>query len=335
MANNVEDWLDEVAARLRAETEAGAAPRGEELTVRGLLNQFGYSRRGIVVVGMIRGALEKRQLRTSPDFEFEWIDNPISIMLSGEATGAKNKTPVDPTVRVGILPAAHNTPVSVKRDHSLKKAMTIMQMEDYSQLPVMPNERRVTGIVSWASIGAALAQGKNPRKVRDCMVEAQVIDMQMPLTDATDMIRQHDYVLVRGKDKRITGIVTAVDLAHEFKQLTYPFLLIGEIEHHVRNLIRGRFLVEEFGEAARGDDTVLGPDDLTFGGYCRLLQTEEAWNKLELEIDHTEFKSRLESMRQIRNDVMHFSPEPRDSSEIRQLERMAQFCRTLTTYDSD
>ena len=335
MANHIEDWLDQVAARLRDEINAGAAPTGEKITVRDLLNRFGYLRRGIVVVGMIRGALQERQLLTSPDFEFEWIDNPISIMLSGEATGAKNKTPVDPTVRVGILPAAHNTPVSVKRDHSLKKATTIMQIEDYSQLPVMPNERRVTGIVSWASIGAAHAQGKKPKKVRECMVEAQVIDMQMPLADATDMIRKHDYILVRAKDKSITGIVTAADLAHEFKQLTYPFLLIGEIEHHVRNLIRGRFSVEEFVEASRGDENVRGPDDLTFGGYCRLLQTNEAWNKLELEIDHTEFKSRLESMRQIRNDVMHFSPEPRDPSEIRQLECMAQFCRTQTTYDSE
>ena len=335
MANGVGEWLDEVATRLRAEIDGGAAPKGEEITVRELLNRFGYARRGIVVVAVIRGALEERQLRTVPDFEFEWIDNPISIVQTVEAKGARDKTPVDPTIRVGILPAAHNAPVSVKRDDTLAKATTIMQIEDYSQLPVMPNERTVKGIVSWASIGAAHAQGKKPTRVRECMVEAQMIDVQMPLADATDMIQMHDYVLVRGKDRRITGIVTAVDLAHEFKQLTQPFLMIGEIEHHVRNLIRGKFSIEEFVEAALGDETVRGPHDLTFGGYCRLLQSKEAWARLGLNIDHSEFKSRLESLRKIRNDVMHFSPEPRDPSEIRQLECMARFCRTLTTYDSD
>ena len=64
-------------------------------------------------------------------------------------------------------------------------------------------------------------------KVRECMVHAQVIDMQTPLADAMDVIHKHDFVIVRDKERKVTGIVTAVDLTHEFKQLTYPFLLIA------------------------------------------------------------------------------------------------------------
>ena len=88
------------------------------------------------------------------------------------------QTPIDPTVCVGILPAAHNAPVSVKRNDPLAKATTIMQMHDYSQIPVMRNERDVKGVVTWSSIGATHAQGKNPSKVRECMVHAEVIDIQ-------------------------------------------------------------------------------------------------------------------------------------------------------------
>ena len=121
-------------------------------------------------------------------------------------------------------------------------------------------------------------------------------------------------------------------MAVQFKQLTHPFLLIGEIEHHLRNLIQGKFSVDEFVAASGGDQEVRGPDDLTFSGYCRLLQTEAAWTKLNLNVDRVEFNNRLETIRQIRNDVMHFSPDPRDSSEIRGLERMARFCRSLTAY---
>ena len=317
------------------EVAAGAAPKGEEITVRELLSRFGYARRGRWVVAEIRNALEDRKLRTSPDFEFEWVDNQISIALDVDAEGAIEKTAVDPTVCVGILPAAHNVPESVKPDEPLEKATTIMQMYDYSQLPVMPNERDVKGVVSWASIGGAHAQGDNPTRVRECMVRAEIVAVETPLADAMDRVQRHDYVLVREKDRRITGIVTAVDLAHEFKQLTYPFLLIGEIEHHIRNLIRGRYAVEEFVEASGGDQKVRGPDDLSFGGYCRLLQGKGAWEKLGLGLDRSVFLDRLELLRQIRNDVMHFSPEPHAPSDIDQLECMVRFCRNLTSYESE
>ena len=328
-----EEWLDEVASRLRTAIEAGAAPGQEETTGRELLNRFGYARRGRWIVAEIRRALEQRNLLTSPDFEFEWVDNPICIILDDEEGGATSaRTPVvDPTVRIDVLAAAHNPPLSVKRDDPLSKATTMMRIEDYSQLPVMPNEHTVKGVVSWNSIGEAHAQGKTPTTVRECMVDGYVVDIRTPLADATDLIYEHDFVLVR-KDGQITGIVTAVDLAKQFKQLTHPFLLIGEIEHHLRNLVRGRFSTKELVTASGGEEGVRGPDDLTFGGYTRLLQPADAWDRLEVEADRSVFLDRLESVRQIRNDVMHFSPDARDQSETRQLECVARFCRKLTPH---
>ena len=328
------EWLDEVASRLRTEIEAGAAPGREETTGRELINRFGYARRGRWIVAEIKRALEERDLLTSPDFEFEWVDNPISITLKNDTEGTeKAPVPVDPTVRIDVLAAAHNAPLAVKRDDPLSKATTMMRIEDYSQLPVMPSEHTVKGVVSWNSIGEAHAQGKTPTTVRECMVDAYIIDIRTPLADATDLIYEHDYVLVR-KGGQITGIVTAADLAKQFKQLTHPFLLIGEIEHHLRNLIRGKFSADELVAASGGDDEVVGPDDLTFGGYIRLLQPPEAWSKLKVEADRSVFLDRLESVRQIRNDVMHFSPDARDQSETRQLECIARFCRKLTPYVS-
>lgn len=326
---DVEQWLDQVADRIEREIRDGAAPTGEEITGRELLSRFGYARRGRWVVAEIRSALEERRLRTIPDFEFEWVDNQVSIVLDVEAEGAMERTPVDPTVCVRILPAAHNAPVSVKRDDPLAKATTIMQIHDYSQVPVMQTERDVKGVVTWSSIGAAHAQGKNPSKVRECMIHAEVIDAQTPLVDAVDVIQKHDFVLIRDKDRKITGIVTAVDLALGFKQLTYPFLLIGEIEHHLRNLIWGKYSIEELTSASGSDREIRGPDDLTFGGYCRLLQPQSGWKRLGVDVDRSVLIKRLESLRKIRNDVMHFSPEPYDASDIFQLENMVRFCRNF------
>ena len=334
MSTTPEEWLDEIADRLQTQIDAGAAPQGEETTGRELLSRFGYSRRGRVIVARIRRELEERKLLTTPDFEFEWVDNPICIILDDDVggNGGARSPVVDPTVRIDVLTAAHNVPLSVKRDDPLLKATTIMRIEDYSQLPVMPNQFKVVGVVSWNSIGEAHAQGRTPTRVGECMVDAHVIDISTPLADATDLIYVHDYVLV-SRQSEITGIITAADLAVQFKQLTHPFLLIGEIEHHLRNLVRGRFSVEELVDASGGSDAVQGPDDLTFGGYVRLLQREEAWTRLGLEADRSEFLARLDAVRLIRNDVMHFSPDARDALETRQLESMARFCRTLTPYE--
>lgn len=329
MATDAFEWLDQIEARLSAERTSGTSPHGEPTTGRDLLSRFGYARRGRWVVAEIREALEARHLRTFPDFEFEWVDNPLTVILDDGADGAEPRSPTDPTVRVGMLPAAHNTPVSVKRDDSLAKATTIMRMRDYSQLPIMHSEFDVKGVVSWKSIGEVHAQGAKPVNVRDCMVDAEEIGTRMPLADAAEVIYKHDYVLVRGEDNKITGILTAVDLTREFKERTYPFLLIGEIEHHLRNLILGKFTPAEFVEVAGGDERASGPDKLTLGGYCRLLSSKERWIKLGIEVDRSVFIEHLERVRQIRNDTMHFSPEPRDESDTSELECMARFCRTL------
>ena len=328
MTTGVSEWLDGIAARLKEERANGSWPQGEAATGRELLRRFGYSRRGRWIVADIREALESRRLRTLPDFEFVWVDDPLEIILVDVADEAPASRRSDPTVRVGMLSGAHNAPVSVTRDDTLATATTIMCIREFSQLPVMQGDRHVKGVVSWKSIGAAHAQGASPAYVRDCMDEAVVINGTTPLAEAAEVIYRHDYVLV-SEQNRITGILTAVDLAREFKERTYPFLLIGEIEHHLRNLVLGRFAPEEFVAAAEGDKRVRGPDQLTLGGYQRLLGSEQGWSKLGTSIDRSVFLEHLDRVRGIRNDVMHFSAEPPDESDTAELEYMARFCRTL------
>ena len=328
LLDSANEWLKDLAKRMQDEIDAGAVPTAEKLTVRHFLGQFDYHRRGPNVVSMIRSALETHGLRTTPDFEYEYVHDYIALELDVDVEAiAAEKTLDDPTVRIGILSAAHNTPVSVKPDNEIVKATTVMQMEDYSQLPVMTNEREVKGVISWQSIGEAYSSQRNPTMVRECMEHAHEVDSSMMLADATEQICSHGYVLVRGEDNVITGIVTAADLADQFKQLAHPFLLIGEIEHHLRNMVIRKFTGHEFAEASEGSKPVSGPDDLTFGGYCTLLERKESWNKLDLSIDRNEFVQRLHLIRRIRNEVMHFSPDEYEPEDMEQLEKMAQFFR--------
>ena len=177
--NSLDVWLRDVTERMQGERKAGAAPKAETLTVRQFLNKFGNARRGYRVVGAVRQQLEKYHLRTSPDFEFEYIDTPISIELDNDVRAKDTeKKSVSPTVRIDCLTAAHNNPVRVSPDDSVVRATTVMWVESFSQLPVMTTDREVKGIVSWRSIGMAYAEGRSPSEVRECMEDAHEIDIK-------------------------------------------------------------------------------------------------------------------------------------------------------------
>ena len=138
---------------------------------------------------------------------------------------------MDPTYRIGKLHSANRVPVSVNPNQTITEAVTIMLANDFSQLPVMVGEREVKGVVSWASMGRALALGgkHNDTEVRECMDPALIISANKSLFDAIDEIISNQYVLIQESSRKITGIVTTSDLSFQFHQMTEPFLLLGEI----------------------------------------------------------------------------------------------------------
>ena len=325
--------LAEIAQQMHKESANGAIPTPHDITPRELVRLYGYERRGALVNSRIRNDLEQVNLRVVPDFEFQYADSKISIGLDQEPDGSPpSGQPSDPTHRVGTLEAANNKPTSVKPDNALAEAATIMELHDFSQLPVMENERTVKGIVSWKLIGAHLSFGRECEHVRDCMETAKELAIDAPLFDAIQVIAEHGYVLVRGTDKTITGIVTATDLANQLMQLAGPFLFIGEIEGYLRQLIHKKFTIEQLrGETPPFDSgrTINGSADLTLGEYCRLLEKEDNWELLKLTVHRGTFIKHLDSVRNIRNDVMHFEPDGLSDEDTKQLKDFSRFLRKL------
>ena len=174
--------------------------------------------------------------------------------------------------------------------------------------------------------------GQKCEYVRHCMDPAREISFNTPLFNVIGGIAEHGYVLVRGEDKVITGIVTSGDISNQFMQLAGPFLLIGEIEGHLRRLAHGKFTVEEMQNASpEGQGNINGLADLTLGGYCRILQNPEHWGRLNLNIDRKEFVKHLESVRKIRNDIMHFNPDGLSDEDINTLKASARFLANLVS----
>ncbi len=327
----------------------------EPQTVRAFLGWFGAKRRGITVRQNIREALVELQMDTEPDFESAYIDSLLEFVQITEkkAVGVDDHIPVtdtieiekdsgsptlvggaiaDPTYRISRLESANKTVVSVTPDSTLREATTLMLRLDFSQLPVMQNERTVRGVVSWYSIGARLALGHSSEVVRDYMEPYREIRADDSLFEAIPMIVEYQYVLVRDPQNKISGIVTTSDLSLQFRRLAEPFLLIGEIENHIRRFVDSKFTAEEL--AANRDPAderreVERVADLTFGEHKRLLERQAHWDRLDLAIDRRMFVTQLDEVRRIRNDVMHFDPDGLPDEDLAVLREFARFLQRL------
>jgi hypothetical protein len=204
----------------------------------------------------------------------------------------------------------------------------------YSQLPVMTNERTVKGIITWTGIGSRLSLRTcaGNQHVRDFMDPHTEVNSTASLFEVIGLIAQTDHVLVRAEDGRITGVITASDISLQFRQLTEPFLILGEIENNIRRLIDQHFSLDVLNSVVDPEDAdrqIEGVFDLTFGEYIRLLQSPANWGLLGLQIDRATFVSSLDSVRLIRNDVMHFDPDGIASNRLDELRTFSNFLQRL------
>jgi hypothetical protein len=169
--------------------------------------------------------------------------------------------------------------------------------------------------------------------VGDCREDARIVDSNRTLFEAIPTIVEYGYVLVRDqRDRRITGIVTASDLSLQFQALAEPFLLLREIELHVRQLFGNKLTIADFDVFDHAPPNIYKPQnvaDLTFGQYVRLFQNHQTWAKLGLKIDPGVLTALLEDVRLIRNDVMHFDPDPMTADELGILKRAVRFMQDL------
>ena len=238
---------------------------------------------------------------------------------------------VDAVIRVSSVPSANRGVVSVLPTDPISKATTLMSFEGYSQLAIMQGQREVRGMITWESIAKRSMIPPEPTSVADCRIDAQVIDSDASLFDAFPTIEKYGYVLARSKERTITGIVTATDFAAELSQLSYGFMCLRTIEMLIRKKLHpivtvADLITLEEHSKARGESD---PTQLTFGENIRLLERDEVWGRLGLSIHKVEFLKRLIETRDVRNDVMHFGPDPLGAEQKKSLNQMEHFLRQV------
>ena len=272
---------------------------------------------------------------SSGDEEPSKASAPVGPLLNSPAGDAgvvevTAATSIDAILRISSIPSANRGVVTVLEADSISKATTLMSLEGYSQLAIMQGVREVRGMITWESI-ARRSMLTPPQTVGDCRVDAQVINSDASLFDAFEAIERFGYVLARSKERTITGIVTATDFAAELNQHSYAFICLRTIEMLIRKKLHPRLssldltTLEEHSRAR----VEAKPTLLTFGENARLLQRDEIWARLSVSIDRNLFNERLLEISEVRNEVMHFSPDPLDANQKKSLKQMEDFLRQV------
>jgi CBS domain-containing protein len=310
--------------------------------IRALLWGVGAERRGARVLRVIQDELDGHRLVSEPSFASGWVDSDVRLVLAMEsppssgpednALGGDGTAAFDEvSLTVRSLESATQGVTGVERTSDLLRARALMLRYDFSQLAVMSGARQLMGAVSWESM--ALAAIREPAfDLRDATVPARTVDLDDDLIGLIPTIAEKGFLFVAKSDRTLAGIVTTADLSLQFATLAGPFLLIGEIERRLRQVLAARFPASELaglGDPADSDRTIESASDLTLGETLRFVENPEHWDRLGWPVQRSEFISGLNEVKDIRNEVMHFSPDPLSKEQEDALSNFVRWLRAM------
>lgn len=216
--------------------------------------------------------------------------------------------------------------VSVAPSTPAREALALMRERGFSQLPVKQGDS-VLGLFTYRAFALEVARVRDPKvDVASLPVEefleheravyARLTDEFRSLIDVLD---RNDSVVVSGPEELI-AIVTPMDVLRYLYSVANAFVLIEEIELALRSLIRAATPGEDLLRSCIGNalsdkykDRELAQrlDDMTFDEYVALLRDGRNWSHFEPVFGGTRerVRSRLEPVRDLRNDVFHFRRE--------------------------
>lgn len=311
--------------------EAARVGAGYEVTVRELIAHWGAKGRGSRVVRRIRTQLTKAKLRSEPDFRQVSLDTVVRLVLDSAHAGKRTEPDEDEReygLTVGTLPSAGAGVVTVAANDSLHVAYTRMIVDDYSQLPVMSGPRTVRGAVTWRSLTTALLKSPSAT-LADALVDVSQVKYSDDLLKLVPRIVAEDFVLVLDVEDKVGGIVTAADLSELFAEQAESFLMLGEIDQRLRDRIRGRLALDVVQPLCERPDgrAVRSFDDLTMGDYQAILANPDCWTTVGWPLDRSEVHAVINIVREVRNDVTHFNPDPIDPERMAKVRGMLSLLR--------
>ncbi|GAA1528615.1 hypothetical protein GCM10009827_052290 [Dactylosporangium maewongense] len=323
-------------ARIRAD-----AKHPEEISVRELLSLWGAKGRGDQI-SRIEADLANHGLVTSPSFRKVTLDANVRLLTASDepdedtpadvaevlATTDEEDAGAPVGLTVGNLPSALGGITSVAPNASFDEAITAMLLNDYSQLAVLNGPRNLRGAVTWRSIAHARHAGGDAPFSDAIDQNVHEVRYDRELIDVLPVLQQAGFVFVRNEKNVIAGIVTTADVVQIYGEMATPFFQIGELDQTLRRVIARNFELDEV--ASLCSRPVKSVDEMTMGDYQQVLGNQAIWAKLGWRLDRATFIMRLSEIRKVRNDVMHFNPDPIPADAVNKLRRLNAVLRTYS-----
>jgi len=217
-----------------------------------------------------------------------------------------------------ILPQTQQL-ITFEVDTSLNKAIEIMLKNSINQVPVLEGEK-VIGVFSYRSFSRTfysypeILKSHEDLTVADFLEDLEFSRITDELTKVIKEFNDKDAVLV-GRPDNLQGIVTTIDALEYFMNIANPFIMIGEIELAIREVIRisiesekmteclERCLVDKYGEQV---PTRL--EDLTLNDLVLIIRRYDTYDYFKdiFGANYTLTSTRLKRIPDLRNSVFHF-----------------------------
>lgn len=302
----------------------------QTISVRDLLALWGVSRRTSDTVERIQADLDRYGLTTTPPFTEVWAESQVTLTPSSPAsTQDDTESNSKGALRISHLRGANQGVECVGEHDPITTAITAMTRKDYSQLAVIDDDGVLRGAVSERSITRAAARGTLDL-VTDALEPIRHLKPDHPILELVDEFQESGFVIVASDDGRPIGIVTVGDLLQEFVSLHSPILTISTIELHIRNRTRERLdpkTIKQYLPKWAKDNPGAAP---TLGKYRDMLKVDDNWNRLGWNIDRAYFLRVLDIVKDTRNDLAHFSPDPPDQKRLDEINDFARVLEKLT-----
>jgi len=215
--------------------------------------------------------------------------------------------------------------ITVSPKMCVRDALDIMTRYNLSQVPVVTGNE-VLGVFSYRSFSRGILQiGNKEQDPAGLPVEAfaedlkyaQITDELIGLLDEFDL---RDAVLI-GTESRLQGIVTTVDALRYFYRVARPYVILGEIELAIRELMWASVNSQELNECINRcikgyyeEKSLKVPtclEEMSFSDYISILRFKRYWDKFSDRFGgaYLVMQTKLRCLPELRNDVLHFRRE--------------------------
>jgi predicted transcriptional regulator len=238
--------------------------------------------------------------------------------------------------------------LSISPNTVVVDALEIMRQKHYSQLPVVAGNK-VLGVFSYRSFAEnfkKISSGKDKPdldqlRMIDFIEKAHFVQVSDDIEEILTRLNENDYLLV-GQMERLLGLITTSDLARYFYQYASIVMLFSEIELTLRKIIQACIDDQKIHEFAsltlRGiyseEKLPKSVDDMTLSDYAQLIGDGRCYPHFGKVFGQGEWqrkrtRSRLEEIRELRNDAFHFRREM-NTQDIENLLGYRDWLKTLT-----